>query len=365
MKVFWGIGKVGQKLLEKENIDAIVDSDMDKVGTIWGEVKVYDTSLVEKLSEEDVIYITTKIYQYQEEIYEIIKALNPKVKIKCYKEIVFRELPSLKEANEYYESADRERIQQWVNSAILTEAPFWDKKISNIVEDYRLHEREFIYSPIEYKESDIILDVGCGALPKFGNMVNGKKIDYIPVDPLAYQYHFSRERYGYDVPVRPKFAIMENLTDSFMENSVDYIIVHNAMDHSIDILRAFIECLRVLKVGGKLLLEHFEAECLWELFDGLHQWGFTTMDENLLIIGHDSMLVNITRIFKDICEIKIERDIYERKQDVIKVQMRKISKIPEELIQKYDDCKFRGVLIEELFSKLTIEAYESEKGCVL
>lgn len=313
---------------------------------------VYDVSLVETLSEDDIVYITT--FKYQDEIYERIKQLNPKVLIRTYKDIAFKDLDTLKLASENYESADVESIKKWVNSAISSEVPFWDKKISNITDDYRLHEREFIYSPIDCKESDIIIDVGCGALPKFGNLKNGKKINYFPVDPLAYQYQISRERYGYNVPVKPKFAIMESLTDSFEENFGDYIIIHNAMDHSIDIMRAFIECIRVLKIGGELLLEHFEAECLWEQFSGLHQWGFTTLNNELLVIGYRSMLINISKIFQNICEMKIERDTFEKKQDIIKVRMKKLKDIPDDLILKYDSCRFNGIVVEELFSKIIV-----------
>lgn len=36
MKVFWGIGKMGKLLLDAEKVDAIVDSNREKVGQTYG-----------------------------------------------------------------------------------------------------------------------------------------------------------------------------------------------------------------------------------------------------------------------------------------------------------------------------------------
>lgn len=166
--------------------------------------------------------------------------------------------PFLKEqirAQEHYEPCDKKDVQEWIEEALHSEMGYWEKQVPiwKAKGDNCLSKRDFHYSyneEIEFRNDDIILDVGCGPLPKFGNMMNGKEIKYVPVDPLAYQYQKIIHKNGIKLPVEPSFAIMEALTNFYNKNSADYVIVNNALDHSIDIMRAFIECLQVVKIGG-------------------------------------------------------------------------------------------------------------------
>lgn len=352
MIVFWGCGRFCERILNSIKPDHIVDSK--KYGQLFCGYTIQSTDLVKNLTSTDKVYITSQLYE--DEIRSNILSINPNVKIIGWKEHAFSTLEQRLSSPEYIMDISEKEIEAWIDSAISSEAVFWDNKIKAIDDDFRLHEREFEYPSapdICFKKDDIIIDLGCGGLPKFGNKLNGETINYIPADPLAHQYSKSRKKYGYTVPVSPRFAIMENLADTFGENYADYIIIHNAMDHCIDIIRAFVEAFRVLKIGGSLLLQHFEAECLWEYFEGLHKWGFEVIDGDVIVIGFDNQKINITSIFFDYADIKTDVIRKEHKQDVINVILTKKKELSSDIIKKYDDSKFRGVLIDKLFAKLT------------
>lgn len=292
---------------------------------------------------------------YEKELYEQVVSINSNVVIRKYRDYLFEIYSEYINCKENYFGILESDIDNWIDSALHSEVGFWEKLIFQNYDDSRIKKREFVYkqySGLDINLSDIILDIGSGPLPMYGNLVNGEVFQYIPLDPLAFHYKKILNKHSIKLPVEPEFVIFETLTSFYKENTIDYIIVNNAMDHCIDIVRAVIECIRILKKGGFLLLSHNELECLYAMFDGLHQWGFMVENNELLIIGKSKNKVNISKLISDFCdiEINIEKSKYKRNQ--INVKIRKITDVPVEVLEKYDDLLINGMIIKKLFERL-------------
>lgn len=218
--------------------------------------------------------------------------------------------------------------------------------------DKRFLEREFVYQynpELNIGEDDIVLDVGAGPLPKFGNIVNGHKMNYIPLDPLAYGYKKLLDNLHIQLPIHTQFAMMEILTCFYPTESADYVIVNNALDHSIDIFRAFVECLDVVRVGGYLLLEHMEAEAAHNEYTGLHTWNITLIDGDVIFFDEVSK-VNISKMFSECCKIDSKR-IRKGYREMIIVKIHKKKSIPEEILREFNAKEFAGKIIKNMFER--------------
>lgn len=365
MIILYGAGIEYLKLIESKIWDfgnkiVVVDSDTNKVGKTIGGYVVQDKAILEKCTSEDYVYITSTTYR--DSILETIHSINANVKIADKRAMRWllnqiHRLPIEMSQDEYYESAKKEDIDRWIEDALDEEMKHWRWMVPKMRDekDKALYSREFRYPynpEISFKNEDIIVDVGCGPIPKFGNLIGGKQIKYYPVDPLSVQYNRLLEESNVVVPVQPQFAIMEALTCFFDEESVDYCIVNNALDHSIDILRAFIECLRIVKVGGCFLLEHWEAEAISNDYEGLHKWNIEE-ENNELIFFSQNMKVNVSKLLNEVADIEIkrgfERDVH---RDIIIVKVTKIASVSKELLEKWDKKSYIGNIIERLFERL-------------
>lgn len=201
-------------------------------------------------------------------------------------------------------------IKAWVKGT-AAEVGWWDTvlyevKYGNDLRKERLTSREFVYKfnkKIKFNSNDIIIDIGSGLLPVYGNIINGKEINYLPLDPLAYEYKKLYKKYNINLPVEPSFAIMEDLS-SYVSEKVDYVICTNAMDHSIDPVCAIVECVKVLKQGGTLLLAHLESEAEYANYDGLHQWNITNRNNELVVYNYEKE-TNMSKLLSDFCKVEI------------------------------------------------------------
>lgn len=365
MVVLYGAGKEfqriakesnGTKACKKDNI-IVVDTYPEKYpeGVLGFEIN--GPEIIQGLSSEDCVCITSK--QYYKEIADSVKIINPYVDIYDYKSaewIIYKKT----KIDEYVRLEEnytvKEDLSLWLDSILSDELRYWKKRIPEQKgkNDIRFLEREFAYSyneEIVFTEQDKILDVGCGPLPKFGNILNGVKINYMPVDPLAYQYKNLLKENKVVLPVEPSFALMEVLTCFYEENSIDYVIVNNALDHCINIIRAFIECFNVVKVGGNLLLEHVEAEGLHNDYAGLHKWNITCTDDALIFFNNRGTKINISKMFSPYANIEVKRMKYDYR-DLIIAKIKKKSCLPQTIINQYDDRMLIGKMLDKLFEKL-------------
>lgn len=134
--------------------------------------------------------------------------------------------------------------------------------------------------------NSVILDVGCALSYAFGNRFGGEPRQVTYVDPLAPFYNRILERYNIDRP-HIRFGMVENLTSSFEENTVDFIHIRNALDHCADPLEGILQALCCLKPGGILYLNHFRNEAVNEGYRGFHQFNVDEHEGHTILWNRD------------------------------------------------------------------------------
>lgn len=137
-----------------------------------------------------------------------------------------------------------------------------------------------------------ILDVGCGPASVIGYKLKGVTLRVTAIDPLASIYNDLLAQYGLKPPVAPTFATAEELSSVFKPNSFDIVYCRNALDHSFDPLRGINEMLKVVRVGGFILLRHFRNEAEHGEYHGFHHYNFDCRDDRF-VIWNKSMLVEV------------------------------------------------------------------------
>jgi SAM-dependent methyltransferase len=126
-----------------------------------------------------------------------------------------------------------------------------------------------------------ILDVGAGPLTVLGKKWKQSQFSIRAVDPLAELYDRLLATCGATpiVPVvRTEFALVEDLSAFFDPASFDMVHCRNALDHSFDPLQGVIEMLRIVKVGGTVMLRHNRNEAETENYGGFHQFNLDVRD---------------------------------------------------------------------------------------
>ncbi|KND58479.1 Methyltransferase type 11 [Candidatus Paraburkholderia schumanniana] len=128
-----------------------------------------------------------------------------------------------------------------------------------------------------------VLDVGAGPLSKIGNFMPDANLEVVAADPLAFIYSDLIDRHGITPGVRTQFAPAEDLSVFFAPSSFDLVHCSNALDHSFEPLRGIIEMLRVVRVGGTIILGHARNEAENEKYEGFHQHNFDVEDGRFVI----------------------------------------------------------------------------------
>ncbi len=368
MIYFWGIGNEFNEFIKWENpiLDhnvVLIDSAEDKIGTVVQNHIVQSPSCIVDSDNKDYIYITTS--KYRKAIEETVRRWNQKIRILHNKKAAAWEtkkglIAASLSDDKGYSSATKEMINYWVEQAVENECTYWEETVPRYIAKQHewLYQREFQYPfdwKVHFNEEDTIIDIGSGPVPVFGNLINGKEIDYRPRDPLAFQYGIINRKNKLHLPVETRFAIMEQLTFFEGKNTADYCIIHNALDHSIDILRAFTECYRTVKIGGSMLLAHLEAEAVHEGYKGLHQWNIEEKDGELIFFNSRNF-INVSKLYADIAEITVKRAPIEIEgweyRNWILCKVLKKKDVSDEILKKYDADYYIADMLESLFCRL-------------
>ncbi len=216
------------------------------------------------------------------------------------------------------------------------------------------------------QEGYTVMDIGSGILSRYGSMLaNGKKINLLPVDPLAYWYNLFNKQYLNDEDIEQKekigFGIFEGLSCTYANESADVIIISNALDHCIDPFRSILECIKVLKTGGTLLLKHLRREAVNEKEQGLHQWNVDVSDSGDMVLWNNDNYINVTNELKDYINIKITLLEQDERGDVGEFGFLVVEIVKKKSIEEnaYDQYGFEEIVkqIEENFKKMVGKDY--------
>lgn len=142
----------------------------------------------------------------------------------------------------------------------------------------------------------VVVDLGCGMSYAMGNVFPTKpaaRVDF--VDPLAAFYNKILKDYHVERP-EIRFGMIENLSASYRNGSVDFIHVRNALDHCLDPMRGIIEALACLRIGGVLYLNHFRNEATRENYRGFHQWNIDLRQGDLVLWNNDETIYVADRL---------------------------------------------------------------------
>lgn len=199
-----------------------------------------------------------------------------------------------------------------------------------------------------------ILDVGCALSYAFGNIINGKAADVTYVDPLAPFYNRILERYRIDRPAIT-YGMIESLTGSFGQDTVDFIHVRNALDHCADPMEGICQCLVTLKQGGVLYLNHFVNEAEGEDYRGFHQFNIAEETGNLIIWNRNTR-INVTDVLGGVAEVKTQVIEVEGRSRVVAV-ITKTAELPGHL---YNQAEVTQRLARQLMATVL---YFNSFGC--
>lgn len=219
---------------------------------------------------------------------------------------------------DHWEIPFAEQAQVWIQN-FMSEVEFWAFEEANPKAadhghyEMRMKNQDFLGINKKWGElaktlghQSVVMDIGCGLAPYFGTRLpNGEHIKLIGVDPLAPFYNRINSKYS-DIPHRKyQFGLFEFIANFYPENYSDVIIISNALDHCIDPYKSLIECLYILKTGGKLCLEHRRSEACYAAYDGLHKWNIDYNNQNELIFWNQENAVNVTKKLHGIADVNV------------------------------------------------------------
>ena len=214
-------------------------------------------------------------------------------------------------------------------AGLAMELTFWDKRLntyatamtalyerlldpnSMIQDEYR---QFFDHIP---KKTIEILDVGAGPLTKLGKNHPAKELRIVATDVLAAEYDDLLDKHGIEPPVRTTYAPAESLGEYFAENSFDFVIAINSLDHAANPLEGIKQMLHVVRENCYILLVGRENEAKHEAYRGLHQWNFFVKNEKFFIEGRCGS-VDVSRDLAEIADCECER-----RKDVLRISFRK------------------------------------------
>lgn len=148
-----------------------------------------------------------------------------------------------------------------------------------------------------------LLDVGSALSYTFGNMAGGRPLDVAYVDPLAPFYNRILRRYNIDRP-DITFGMVEGLSMTFGRDSVNFIHVRNALDHSSDPAAGLIQCLLTIKEGGVVYLNHFANEAERENYRGFHQYNISLSPDGHLHFWNPEGDIDITTLCHGFAQVE-------------------------------------------------------------
>lgn len=316
--IVYGMGTIGKmiaKMLTTLNLDFIlVDGNPNLWGQfLFGKKIVPSIELKGFLNEENLLVVC--IRDDQEEAF--VEYCRRYVKVETWQHFVSKLVAQYENVVGVTCTTDfktnfkkwwfglKEEIEFWEESYAKPEACKHDWYIK-LVNNKKFYDAFFDMSII--KSGWKIIDVGSGIVSRYGEKIDNGEIELTSVDPLAPWYNKFNKKYNKEYCKKEvRFGLLEELSEQFQDNSIDMVIISNALDHCIDPFRCIEESLKVIKVGGYLYIKTLIRESCNEKAIGLHQWNLDTNENNEFIIWNTNSFINVSKELKGTCEIVINR----------------------------------------------------------
>lgn len=236
-------------------------------------------------------------------------------------------------------------------------------KNTNFISSERIHpfltNAMLLSNQFDLTEGSVVMDLGCGLVSKYGNILpTQQRINLLQVDALAPFYNKIVEKFFPGEKGDHSFGLFEFISGFFEKEFCDLILIDNALDHCIDPYRSIVECLYILKKGGRLHLFHRCSEALFEGYAGLHKWNIDSdVDSHLVIYNHDNF-IDITEQLKSVADINVRRVMGPRIEQAIAVEIRKRTDFA---LEDFLDIKLRqyylACFIKNLMFRIADEEY--------
>ena len=180
----------------------------------------------------------------------------------------------------------------------------------------------------------IILDVGCGMSYATGNLdpqLRPLNIHY--VDALANYFNSIKNKYQPSLP-NIEFGMMEYIGAFYPNHNISLIIIQNALDHCSNPMKAILEALDALHIGGCLYLNHHPNEAEHEHYRGFHKFNICVDDNLHLLIWNQSEHIIVDDEVRSFATMSCT----EKEGNPIAI-LTKTANIPSELLQREQDVQ--------------------------
>ncbi len=375
--LIWGAGKIGGSSLLKEilsqnyNVTAYCDSNVTGNKTI-NTLRIINADSVKEYVENEqisVIMIAVMDRNAIKEISEVIRKKNlgnlrilnlyddeysrmeNLYLINAHKNMKFQWYIDFDSQSKLWVDGLASEIQYWINAYRSTDGRFIDAYLSN--EQFESYYPEYRAYACGLNNDDIVLDIGGGIVSKLGcTTEKGCILNVRTVDPLAHWYN---RFLPVGVPESRKcvFGLFEFIAGFYDRESVDGIVINNALDHCIDPFKSIIECLYILRTNRKICLLHRRAEAVYEKYTGLHKWNVDYNAERHLLIWNRDNAMDLTEVLKEIADVKVTpvgEEILREKQ-VIQVEITKKRNFElEQFVDLKNECYLLSRLLNHLMT---------------
>lgn len=259
-----------------------------------------------------------------------------------------------------------EYLNKWLDG-LYDEIAYWKALLAGeLPESTRLSEvtdpnRKFMLEedlPNEKGRLIKFADIGSGAYSSCGKKTDKVNLEITAVDPLASAYKILKNKYniqdnGIDVEV----GFVELLDKQYQENTFDIVHMSNSLDHCFDAVFAIYQLLFICKIGGRVILRHYENEAEEEGYQGLHQWNLSLHnEERSFVIWRKQKRYDICKMFCEYADFELFPDTKESGSDWIynKVVMvkKKDIEIPSNNYYEYILKNVYSYLIDTLLSNV-------------
>lgn len=174
------------------------------------------------------------------------------------------------------------------------------------------------FAPMIGNKTEVkIAEIGSGMFCSIGSLWKSAKVEVFASDALATEFNEILKEANV-IPLIPVVKEdMENL--SYPDEFFDIVHSCNALDHTVNPIRAIKEMYRVVKPGGYIYLRHFPNVGELEGYQGLHMWNLNIEGKDDCVIWNKNerhLLSNYFNGFKTVMKKEME---YETSDMVVSI----------------------------------------------